>query len=135
MVQGAGDMTCDNFLENCDKLCLDEMFLEKQDLAKWNTVHDDFSCVEESIPDLSSGLVRGRTWRRGYPGSVNVLSLDVDWRTGVKFSHNGIEFILLNVYTPYECTQNEDEYLMRPIFSVVPLFRAALLLVSKSLGI
>lgn len=39
-------------------------------LAKWKTIHDDFHCVEESITDLSSGIIRGRL-----PGGVAIQDL------------------------------------------------------------
>ena len=42
---------------------------------------------------------------------VTVIRLDVDWCIGLKVVHDKNVFIILNVYTPYECHKNEDEYL------------------------
>ena len=37
----------------------------------------------------------------------------MDWCIGIKVIHDANAFIILNVYTPYECYKNEDEYLNR----------------------
>ena len=39
--------------------------------------------------------------------------MDVDWAIGLEFSCNDKKCIIVNVYTPYECYQNEAEYLNR----------------------
>jgi hypothetical protein len=41
-----------------------------------------------------------------------VIRLEVDWGIAIKVVHNGKAFIL-NVYTPYECYKNYDEYINR----------------------
>ena len=42
-----------------------------------------------------------------------VVRLDVDWAIGIEFNCDDKNIIILNIYTPYECSQNEDEYLNR----------------------
>lgn len=125
--QGAGDrahrLVIDNLLENCDILCLQETFLAKQDLAKLNILDVNFHGAGESTTDLSWRIIRGRIpggvailWNKRLDLLVNVLRLDVDWCIGVQLSYSGRELIILNVYTPYECIQNEAEYLNRLAF-------------------
>jgi len=46
---------------------------------------------------------------------MKVTRLEVDW-IAVQLKVNNKEFIILNIYTPYECQQNEDEYLHRLAF-------------------
>ena len=110
----------DKLLEICDILCIQETFLAKQDLERLNSLHKDFYGAGESTTDLSSKIVRGRIpggvailWNKKYDQFVNVVRLDVDWAIGVEFNCNDKKFIILNIYTPYECYQNEGEYLNR----------------------
>lgn len=55
-------------------------------------------------------------WNKGLDSFINVVRLAVDWCIGVQFKHNGREFIILNVCTPYECNQKIDEYVNRLAF-------------------
>lgn len=127
MGQSAGDkahrIVVDNLLENCDILCMQETFLAKQDLEKLNSLNDNFHGAGESTTDLSMGIVRGRIpggvailWNKKLDSLINVVRLGADWCIAIQFNHNGREFIIINVYTPYECHQNEDEYLNRLAF-------------------
>jgi len=132
--QGAGDMArrlvIDNILENCDILCLQETFLAKQDLAKLNILDVNFYGAGESTTDLRSRIIRGRIpglWNKRLDLFINVLRLYVDWCIGVQLSYSGREFIILNVYTPYECIQNEVEYLNRLFYLFILLFSAVTL--------
>lgn len=107
--QGVGDrarrLVVDNLLENCDILCLQEMFLAKQDLAKLNSLNVNFHGAGESTIDLSSGIIRGRMpggvailWNKRLDLFINVLRLDVDWCIGVQFSHNGSLLYLMFIH-------------------------------------
>lgn len=69
------------------------------------------------------GIVRGRIsggmavlWNKKLDSIINVVRLDVDWCIALCFVCNNKEFFILNVYTAYECCQNEDEYLNRLAF-------------------
>lgn len=109
----------DKLLETYDVLCVQETFLPKQDLERLNSLHKDFYGAGESTTDLSTEIVRGRIsggvavlWHKKFDQLVNVVRLDVDWAR-FEFSWGGQKFIILNIYTPYDCSQNEDEYLNR----------------------
>lgn len=110
----------DNLLQNTDIVCIQETFLSKQDLDKLNSVNDYFYGVGESTTDLSLGIVRGRIprgvvilWHKKYDSLISVLRLEVDWCIVIKVEHNKNVFVMFNVYTPYECCQNEDGYMSR----------------------
>ena len=110
----------DNLLENTDILCVQETFLAKQDLDKLNTLHKDYHGVGESTTDLSSRILRGRIpggvailWNKKLDPLISVIRLEVDWGIAIRIEHNGKTFVILNVYTPYECSKNEDEYINR----------------------
>lgn len=92
--------------------------MAKQDLEGLNSMHRDFYGVGESTTDLSSKVVQGRI-----PGGVatmwklvNVIRLGVDRAIGIELWCNDKKVIILNTYIPYECIQNEDEYLSRLAF-------------------
>ena len=113
----------DKLLERCDILCVQETHLAKQDLERLNAVHGNFHGVGESTTDLSTKVVRGRIpggvaimWNKKYDQLVNVIRVGADWAIGIELSCNDKKIIILNVYMPYECTQNEDEYLSRLAF-------------------
>lgn len=42
---------------------------------------------------------------------TGVKRLGVDWCIGLQFTCDNKEFLVLNVYTSYECRENEDDYL------------------------
>ncbi len=98
-------------------------FLAIQDMDKLNTVHNDFHGAGESTTDLNTRILRGRIpggvaifWRKKLDPLVTVMRLDVDWCIGIKVMHDKNVFIILNVYTPYECHKNENEYLNKLAF-------------------
>ena len=110
----------DNLLENTDILCVQETFLAKQDLDKLNNIHKDFHGAGEGTRDLTSRILRGRIpggvailWNKKLDPLISVVRLEVDWGIAIRFEHNGKAFVILNVYTPYECSKNEDEYINR----------------------
>ena len=125
--QGAGDkarrIVIDTLFESFEILCIQETMLPKQELDKLNSVHNDFYGVGESTTDLSMGILRGRIpggvailWHKKYDPLISVIRLEVDWAIAVKVAHERNTFIILNVYTPYESYQNENEYLNRLAF-------------------
>lgn len=65
-------------------------------------------------------------WNKKYDQGVNVIRLGVDWAIGIELWCNNKKIIIVNVYMPYECIQNEDERLSRLAFimsvrSILPL--------------
>ena len=125
--QGAGAraqrVVIDKLLDSAEVLCIQETFLAIQDLDKLNSLHCDFLGAGESSTDLNSRILRGRIpggvailWHKKIDNFVSVIRFDVDWCIGIKIVHNDNVLIILNVYTPYECRKNEDEYLHRLAF-------------------
>lgn len=47
---------------------------------------------------------------------VKVIRLDVNWCIAIQITYQDKNFIILNVYAPYECHYNKDEYLNRLAF-------------------
>lgn len=44
---------------------------------------------------------------------IKPITLDVHWCIGIQYTYNNNSFVILNVYTPYEICENEEEYLSR----------------------
>ena len=113
----------DKLLNECDILCLQETWLAKQDLDKLNTIHKDFHGAGESTTDLSMKIVKGRIaggvailWNRRYDPMVKVIRLNVDWAIWLEVCFNGKRITILNIYTPCESYEAEDEFLNRLAF-------------------
>lgn len=104
----------DKLFETCDLLCIQENFLAKQDLDNFNGLHKDFHGAGESTIDYNSNLAKGRI-----PGGVAIFlrrnydRLGGDWAIGIEVHCNDSKCIVLNVYIPYECPDNEDDYINR----------------------
>lgn len=116
-------LVVDTLLGECDILCLQETWLAKQDLDKLNSLHTNFHGAGESTTDLSTRLVRGRIpggvailWNIKYDPLVKVVRLNVDWAIGLEFNYNDKQFTVLNIYTPYEAYEHEDEFMNRLAF-------------------
>lgn len=106
--RGPGTKRNDLFVST-DILCVQETMLPKQDPHKLNSVHDDLGIVCGRIHRGVAIL-----WRKKYDSLVSVIWLEVDWAIAIKVAHQKSNFIVLNVYTPYENPyQNENEYLNR----------------------
>ncbi|MGL5566765.1 MAG: endonuclease/exonuclease/phosphatase family protein, partial [Plesiomonas sp.] len=108
----------DKLLEICDVMCIQETFLPRQDLERLNGVHKDFYGAGESTTDLNTKLVKGRIpggvavlWHKKYDNMVKVLRLGIDWAIGLEVQCGSSKFVILNIYTPYECPENEDKYI------------------------
>ena len=85
-----------------------------------STLHKDFHGAGESTTDLSTKIVQGRIpggvavfWNKKYDPFVNVFRLNVYWAIGLEINCNKNNFTLINIYTPYESREFEDEFLSR----------------------
>ena len=103
---------------NTDFICFQETFYTKQDLPFLNHISPDFHGVGTSTVDAESNIMRGHApggvailWRSKFDKIVNPIFFDLNWVMGVELYFNDRKCIILNVYMPYECVENEDEYL------------------------
>ena len=100
-------------------MCLQETWYSKQELELGNTLHSDFLSVGAAVVDHSTGLIYGRPYggaaifyRKTLAGVIKPLKFTLcDWCVGIEFSTDNCSFIILNVYLPYECSDNEDDYI------------------------
>ena len=55
-------------------------------------------------------------WDKKLDTVIKLIRLDVDWCIGIQYTHKCNNLVILNVYTPYESSENEVEYLNRLAF-------------------
>ena len=113
------EVTCDNVPDiydpNCDILCLETM-LTKQECSVLNSFHDNYYGYVVAPVDETLGVIRGRPhggvgvlWKKHLDGCVSIIESEYDWLCCVRISEDILkEYYLINVYLPYECTDNTD---------------------------
>ena len=104
--------------ERYDLIFLQEHWLRPDELHLLNTIHPDFIGNGVSAMNISNGILLGRPfggvcviWRRSLSSHITVMKYDDSRIIGCKFSSDGIDKVYLNVYLPYQCDDNHDEYL------------------------
>ena len=103
-------------------VCLQETWYGKQDLEKLNCLTPRYRGIGVSTTDYGDNIVRGHPpggvailWHSDFDPHVSKIDFglgsDLDWLVGVKVSLHGREFVILNVYLPYQSQDNENEYI------------------------
>ena len=97
--------------------CFQETFYTKQDLSFLNNIHPNFHGVGTATTDEKLGFIQGHPpggvailWRKQYDSIVKPLTFSYDWIVGIELSFNSKSCVILNVYMPYECQDNEEAY-------------------------
>jgi exonuclease III len=103
---------------DCDIVCVQETWFAKQDLKCVNSIHEKFFGSGCATVDYSSGIRCGHPpggvltlWRRDIESRVRPLDLNTDWCVAIEVSFGMKKCVILNVYMPYQCDENHDEYL------------------------
>ena len=104
---------------NAGILAFQETWWAKQELHLGNTLHEDFLSFGVASVDYSAGILQGRPY-----GGVNIFYHkrfaqyvrpiyfeNCNWCAGIEFNLNDTCFSILFVYLPFECIDNEDEYI------------------------
>ena len=80
-----------------------------------NSLHDNFHGAGESTTDLSHGIVRGKIpggvailWHKKLDSVISVVRLESECCIGIQIKCYNKEFIILNIYTPYESRHNDN---------------------------
>ena len=105
--------------ESMDIIAFQETWLAKQDLDLCNTLHHNFLSCSRAAVDYSEGILIGRPFggvslfynKRLANYATPVYFSNCNWCVGVNILINTVSFTIINVYLPYECPDNEDEYI------------------------
>ena len=107
----------DSLLAKCDILCLQELMLTKQECMLLNSCHSDYYGYGVSPVDATLGIISGRPyggvgflWKKGLDANVSIIECEFDWLCVIKICDGKKEYVLINVYLPYECVDNRDDY-------------------------
>ena len=117
--RGIKNVIVGNALKQCDILLLQETWISKQNMGVLNNLSNEFYGTGVSPNDASSGIIKGRLkggaaimWRRCIDKYVNCNNHDLDWLTSVNLKINENDSLhIICVYLPYQCSENEDEFL------------------------
>ena len=91
--------------------------LTKQECCILNSFHDNYYGYGVSPVDASLGIISGRPhggvgflWKTQLDSNILIVDNEYDWLCCMRINvGNGREYYLVNVYLPYECTDNRDE--------------------------
>jgi exonuclease III len=106
-----------NLCETYDVVMLQETWLMPEDLPILNSIHPNYHGNGVSAMDPTGGLLLGRPfggvgimWKKSYT-QLQFKTYDDSRIIGLelKSSYN-CEMLLLNVYLPYQCSENLDSY-------------------------
>ena len=110
--------SADEIISEFDIFCLHETMLTKQECSVLNNFHCEYYGYGVSPVDASQGSIRGRPhggvgflWKNKLDNHVSIVDCEYDWMCCMKINNGGgREYYLINVYLPYECTDNRDEF-------------------------
>ena len=98
-------------------IALQETWLAKQQLDIINCTHKDFIGVGVATADESNKVYQGHypggvaiLWRKELSKNIKRLDFNTDWGVAIEIDLGGIKIIILNIYMPYQCTQNKEQY-------------------------
>ena len=82
-----------------------------------NSCHSDYYGYGVSPVDATLDIISGRPyggvgflWKKGLDADVSIIECEFDWLCCIKICDGKKEYILINVYLPYECVDNRDDY-------------------------
>lgn len=107
-------------LQSEDVVCLQETWFSKQDLSAINSLHPDYYGVGTSSCDYSDGLVTGHPpgglailWKKHLQTHIKPLNTSCDWCIAIELNVDQKRFVIMNIYLPYQCVENEETYMER----------------------
>ena len=106
-----------NLMDCCDIVALQELRLSKQELPYLNSINQNFFGSGTSNVDLCDGPINGPAhggvgflWSKKLGPHVRVVDYNDKRIIGAAITFSTIEMLILNVYLPYECPDNEPEF-------------------------
>ena len=99
-------------------IAFQETWLSKQNLKILNSLHSSFDGLGVAKVDESDDIIQGRCsggvalmWRKELGRNIKRIDLSVDWCVAIEISMGFTKFVIFNVYLPYQCIENEDDYI------------------------
>ena len=105
---------CDN---NNGIIALQETLLWPHDLSMSDTLHQNFNSFSISAMEVNEKIVSGRPkggltflWNKSLDSCVSIKKYDSDRLLGLMLRLGNYTILIINVYMPYECQSNFDQY-------------------------
>ena len=105
-------------LDQSDILCVQETWYNKQELPNLNSLHDDFHGTGVATVDPADGLLIGHPpggvaimWNKCLDKCVKPIDFNCNWCVGLEVLLDQKKFVIVNLYMPFQCSDNEDKYL------------------------
>lgn len=99
-------------------IAFQETWYSKQNLKLLNSLHSSYDGVGVAKIDESVDIIQGRfsggvalMWRKELGKFVRRIDLAVDWCVAIELQMESTKFVIFNIYLPYQCKDNEDDYL------------------------
>ena len=96
---------------------LQETWLCPNELYLLDSVHNEFDCFSLSSVNIQDEVLIGRPyggisilWKKSLTLSCNIIQYEDDRLLGLNVTLHGQQYLFLNVYLPYFCPDNENEY-------------------------
>ena len=81
-------------------------------------MHSDFDGCGAAQADERTDIIQGRNkggvilmWRKELGKSIRRLDLAIDWCVAIEIDLNSTKIVIFNVYLPYQCSDNEEDYI------------------------
>ena len=103
---------------NHDIIFLQETWLFEQELTLLSNIHPEFEGCGVSGMDSENHLLTGRPfggigilWKKSISKFVKSITFDDSRLLGVQITYNQETFVFINVYLPFQCEDNYENYL------------------------
>ena len=99
---------------------LQETWLIKQNLGGLNSIQANFHGIGESTVDNRDQIRHGHApggvailWNTKIEHVIKEVRLNVDWAIAIEINIDSKKIVIINVYTPYESYDNENDFISR----------------------
>ena len=107
-----------SLFDKYDIVCVQETWYAYQDLYILHNLHTECRGTGVSTTEYNDGLVQGHPpggvaifWRKRLDNIIKTIDTHCNWCTAVEISTGSNYIVLISVYLPYQCPENEVEYL------------------------
>ena len=105
--------------DSSDIIALQETWLFNDDLHVLKNIHEEFTGAGCSSMDISKSMLIGRPfggiaflWKKSLTGCCELVSFNDNRIIGLKLTSKNESILLLNVYLPYCCHDNFEQFQM-----------------------
>ena len=99
-------------------VALQETWYSKQTLQNLNSLHRDFIGTGVATIDESSEIYHGHYpggvalfWKKDMSANIKRLEFNSDWAVAIEINLGTSSLVILNIYMPYQCPQNQEQYI------------------------